>query len=41
MHYLECSQPDNGGYNGVKGYCLRVQSVIMDAKRSLLAAAMR
>ena len=41
IHYLECSQPDNRGYNRMKGDCLRIQSVVMDAKRSLMAAAMR
>ena len=41
IHELGRSQADNGNYNRVKLHCLRVQRVIVNAWRSLLAAAVR
>ena len=41
MYQLKSSQPDNGNYNRVEYDCLRVERVIVYARRSLLAAAMR
>jgi hypothetical protein len=41
IHQLESSQPDNGSYSRVERHCPCVQRVIVDARRSLLAATMR
>ena len=39
-HQLKCSEPDNRHYHGLERQYLRVQRVVVNAWRSLLAAAM-
>ena len=41
IYQLESSHPNNRDHNRVEGHCLRVQRVIVDARRSLLVAALR
>jgi len=41
IHQLESSQPDDGNYNRVKRHSLRIQGIVVNARRSLLAATMR
>jgi len=41
LQQLISSQPDRRDCNRVEGHCLRVQCIVVNARRSLLAAAMR
>jgi hypothetical protein len=41
MHLFKCSQPDRYHRNLVERHYLRIKRIIVNAQRSLLAAAMR